>query len=55
MRSLPPETKIVWGARVSDDPEMEGKAHVMVILTGVESKFLSREKRRFRFPSLRLF
>jgi len=53
-KSLPPYTKIVWGARVSDEPEMEGKVHVMVILTGVQSKFLSQPKRRL-LPSLKIF
>jgi len=38
-RSLPPNTRIVWGAKV--DPTMNGRARVMVVLTGVESTFLS--------------
>jgi len=36
-RSLPADVRIVWGARV--DPQMRGKARVMVVLTGVESTF----------------
>ncbi|HEY7507480.1 MAG TPA: cell division protein FtsZ, partial [Nitrososphaera sp.] len=36
-RSLPQDVRIVWGARV--DPNMKGKARVMVVLTGVESTF----------------
>lgn len=36
-RILTREVRIVWGARV--DPEIKGKARVMVVLTGVESKF----------------
>jgi len=36
-RSLTKEVRIVWGARV--DHEIKGKARVMVVLTGVESKF----------------
>ncbi len=36
-RSLPHDVRIVWGARV--DPDMRGKAHVMIVLIGVEGKF----------------
>ncbi len=36
-RSLAKEVRIVWGARV--DSDIKGKARVMVVLTGVESKF----------------
>jgi len=36
-RSLTKEVRIVWGARV--DPEIKAKARVMIVLTGVESKF----------------
>jgi cell division protein FtsZ len=36
-RSLTREVRVVWGARV--DPEIKGKARVMVVLTGVESNF----------------
>jgi cell division protein FtsZ len=39
--SLPPNTRIVWGAKV--DPSMDHKARVMVVLTGVESTFLSNQ------------
>jgi hypothetical protein len=53
MRTLPPDTRIVWGARVNESPEMESKAHVMVILTGVQSKFLNKGKRKFKLPSFR--
>jgi cell division protein FtsZ len=50
-RTISPEARIVWGARVN--PELEGKAHVFVALTGIESAFLSREERgRFRFPRI---
>ena len=38
-RSLPPSTRIVWGARV--DPSMNQRARVMVVLTGVESTFIA--------------
>lgn len=38
-KSLPPKAKIVWGARV--DPTMNGHARVMVVLTGIESTFLT--------------
>jgi cell division protein FtsZ len=41
-RSLAKEVRIVWGARV--DPEIRGKARVMVVLTGVESKFGEEQK-----------
>jgi len=40
-KSLPPSTRIVWGARV--EPNMRGSARVMVVLTGVESTFLSAQ------------
>lgn len=40
-RTISPQTKIVWGARVN--PAMEGTAHVFVCLTGVESAFLSAQ------------
>ena len=40
-KSLPPSTRIVWGARV--EPNMHGSARVMVVLTGVESTFLSQQ------------
>jgi cell division protein FtsZ len=36
-RTLAREVRIVWGARV--DPEIKGKARVMIVLTGVESRF----------------
>ncbi|MBI2183602.1 MAG: cell division protein FtsZ [Thaumarchaeota archaeon] len=42
-RSLPPNTRIVWGARV--DPSMNNRARVMVVLTGVESTFISEQSR----------
>ena len=40
-RTLPPNTRIVWGAKV--DPTMNGRARVMVVLTGVESTFLNSQ------------
>lgn len=40
-RSLPPNTRIVWGARV--DPQMDHRARVMVVLTGVESTFIGSQ------------
>ena len=39
-RSLPPKARVVWGARV--DPNLQGKVRVMVVLTGIESTFLSQ-------------
>ncbi len=36
-RSLAKDVRIVWGARV--DPAMKKKARVMIVLTGVESRF----------------
>lgn len=36
-RSLAKDVRIVWGARV--DPTMKKKARVMIVLTGVESRF----------------
>jgi len=41
MRTLPQKARIVWGARVNE--EMKGKAHVMVVLTGVESNFIKQQ------------
>jgi cell division protein FtsZ len=41
-RSLTKEVRIVWGARV--DHEIKNKARVMVVLTGVESKFGAEAK-----------
>ncbi len=38
-RSLPPKARVVWGARV--DPSLQGRVRVMVVLTGVESTFLT--------------
>ncbi len=52
VRSLPSKAKIVWGARVN--PEMQGKVHVMVILTGVESAFLSQQP-KIRLGPIKLF
>jgi len=52
MRSLPKKAKIVWGARVN--PGMGKKAHVMVILTGVESLFLSQQP-KVRLGPVKLF
>jgi len=46
-RSIPPKAKVIWGARV--DPEMEGRAMVMAVITGVESAFLRKGPRRFGF------
>lgn len=39
-RSLPPNVKIIWGARV--DPELKGAVSVMAVVTGVESAFLKK-------------
>ena len=44
-RYLSPEARIVWGARVN--PQLGGRAHVMVILTGVESLIQKEGKGRF--------
>jgi cell division protein FtsZ len=44
-RSIPPDAKVIWGARV--DKELEGTASVMTVLTGVESAFLRRPRKRF--------
>ena len=41
-RSLAKEVRIVWGAKV--DPAIKSKARVMVVLTGVESKFGAETK-----------
>jgi cell division protein FtsZ len=46
-RYMPPNTKIIWGAKV--DPTMKGKASVMVVITGVDSAFLKKEKKKSRF------
>jgi cell division protein FtsZ len=44
-RYLSPEARIVWGAKVN--PQLGGRAHVMVILTGVESLIQKEGKSRF--------
>jgi cell division protein FtsZ len=41
-RSLPPKARVVWGARV--DPSLQGRVRVMVVLTGIESPFLSQSQ-----------
>lgn len=41
-RTLTREVRIVWGARV--DSAIKGKARVMIVLTGVESRFGAEEK-----------
>jgi cell division protein FtsZ len=41
-RSLPPKARVVWGARV--DPNLQGRVRVMLVLTGVESTFLSEQQ-----------
>ena len=51
-KSLPPKAKVVWGARV--DPSMDGHARVMVVLTGIESTFLSENGSRFVLGPLKL-
>jgi cell division protein FtsZ len=51
-RYMPPNTKIIWGAKV--DPNLKGKASVMVVITGVDSAFLKMQKKkglgRFKMP-----
>jgi len=42
-RYLSPAAKIIWGARIN--PALEGRAHVMVILTGVESSIQKEGQR----------
>ena len=42
-RSLPPNVKIIWGARV--DSELKGAVSVMAVVTGVESAFLKKSER----------
>jgi len=44
-RSIPPDAKVIWGARV--DKELKGTASVMAVLTGVESAFLKKPRKRF--------
>ncbi len=43
-RSLPPNAKIIWGARV--DAELQGAVSVMAVVTGVESAFLRKNEKR---------
>jgi cell division protein FtsZ len=50
-RSLPPKARVVWGARV--DPTLQGRVRVMVVLTGVESPFLSQQPSRLGRLSLK--
>jgi len=38
-RALPKKARVVWGARV--EQSLQGKVRVMVVLTGIESTFLS--------------
>lgn len=45
-RSLPPETKIVWGARVND--HLGKQVRLYIVLTGIESAFLTQERQRRR-------
>jgi len=52
MRAVSPKSKIVWGARVN--PEMLGKAHVFVCLTGIESAFLAKQPKR-RFGPIKIY
>jgi len=52
MRAVSPKTKIVWGAKVN--PTLEGKAHVFVCLTGIESNFLAQTPKR-KFGRLKIF
>jgi cell division protein FtsZ len=51
-KSLPPTTRIVWGARV--EPNMRGAARVMVVLTGVESTFLSQQGSRYQIGPIKI-
>jgi cell division protein FtsZ len=51
-KSLPPLTKVVWGARV--DSTMNGDARVMVVLTGIESTFLSENSPKFALGPIKL-
>ncbi|MBI2648140.1 MAG: hypothetical protein HYW93_00590, partial [Thaumarchaeota archaeon] len=51
-KSLPPYVRIVWGARV--EPQMSGHARVMVVLTGVESTFLSQQSYRLSLGPLKV-
>jgi cell division protein FtsZ len=44
-RSLPPNTKIIWGARVEQD--LQGAVSVMAVVTGVESAFLRKNSKHF--------
>ena len=43
-RSIPPKAKVIWGARVAKG--LEGKANVMMVITGVESAFLRKREKR---------
>jgi len=44
-RSIPPDAKVIWGARV--EKELEGTASVMTVLTGVESAFLRKPRKKW--------
>ncbi len=50
-RSLPPNTKIIWGARV--DKELQGAVSVMAVVTGVESAFLRKSDKHIGLPKFR--
>jgi cell division protein FtsZ len=51
-KSLPSNTKIVWGARV--DSALDSHARVMVVLTGVESTFLAQTANTFSLGPLKV-
>lgn len=44
-RALPPNIRIVWGAKI--DNSMNGRARVMIVLTGVESTFMEENKSKW--------
>ncbi len=50
-KSLPPNVRIVWGARV--DPSLEGRVKCMVMLTGVESALLAQQEYNFSFGPMK--
>lgn len=50
-RYMPPKSKVIWGAKV--DPNLKGRANVMVVITGVDSAFLKTQKKglgRLKLP-----
>jgi len=51
-KSLPRNAKVVWGARI--DPSLNGHVRVMVVLTSIESTFLSQQSYRLSLGPIKV-